>query len=74
MEKYNKKSDILNVNIGTNLTLYLQFWTTSNIVFTYLWVVTIEMKSNKVSDQLIESPSNFITAQLTHLPYLCAYF
>ncbi len=36
----------------------------------YVWVVARDIKSNKVSDQLIESASKLIMDPPTHLPYL----
>ncbi len=47
--------------IGTKFTFYLKCWVTSNIVYMYVWVVTTEIKYNKVSDQLIESPTKQFT-------------
>ncbi len=63
-----QKTDILNVNLGTKLTFYLKFGVTSHIVCMYLCVATIEIKSNKGSDQLLESTSKF-----TFLIYLHIY-
>ncbi len=62
------------MNLGRKLPFYLKCRVTSNIVFIYILVVTIENKSNKVPNQLIESPSKLITAPPTHLPYLFTYF
>ncbi len=41
--------------------------------FMYLWIVTVEIKSYKVSGQFIESPSKLITAPPTHLPYFTLF-
>ncbi len=60
------------MNLGTKLTFYLKFG--ANIVFMYLWIATIEIKSNKMSDQLIEGPSKLISTPPIHLPYLFTYF
>ncbi len=39
------------------MLFYLTFWMTSNIEFMYFWLVKIEIKFNKGSVQLTESPS-----------------
>ncbi len=38
-----------------------------------LWMVTIEVKSNKVLNQFKGSPSKLITAPPTHLLYLFTF-
>ncbi len=52
------------------MTSYLKFCVTSNIVFMYLWLVIIEIKSNKVLVLLMESPPNKIHHHPLIQPFL----
>ncbi len=67
-----EKKNVLNVNSGTKLTFYLEFWETCNIVVMYLWVVTIKIKCNKSVRTTHRKPFKIIY-RITHSPNLFIY-